>query len=158
FQAAELRHNAQEWGVDLQRLFGKTWKGEVGLGYLRQGIWIDQEISKFLSFAVLGPKAKIHPHYPLACRLNTLALRVPEMNPQGRAEACDDLTLAWDFFSPWAGEIEEHLFHTRFHKESQFFLEVCAQVPAALGRRFKNFQIEGYLDFAGQKEFRYLKA
>jgi hypothetical protein len=157
FPAVELRQSDKEWSVDIKRLFGKTWKGEVGRGYLRQGVWIDQDISKFLSFVVLGPKSKIHPHYPLVCRLNTLALRVPDLNPQARVEACDDLAQAWEFFSPWAGEIEDHLFHTRFHKESPLFLQVCAQVPTPLGRRFHNFQVAGYLDSTGQKEFRYLK-
>jgi len=152
---ASLDSSTSEKRLHLAKLFRNTWKGEAGRRYHVEGQWIDQDITKFVTRAVLSPGRKTFPFYPLRCRFNTLSATCIDLDPQGRRKAATILELTWNQLASLAPEIQNRLQEFPFTEEDPLFLQARQACQPLVEPRLGNYQLEPYLNAHEQKEYRF---
>jgi hypothetical protein len=148
-----LYSSATEKRLHLAKLFQNTWKGESGRRYHVEGQWIDQDITKFVTRAVLSPGRKTFPFYPLRCRFNTLSAACIELDSQGRRKAATILELAWTQLAKRAPEIQSRLQEIPFTEDDHLLLKVREACQPLVEPRLGNYRLEAYLNSHEQKEY-----
>jgi hypothetical protein len=137
----------------LAKLFEDTYHGEQGLGYLRTGRWIDTEITKLLTRAVVAPGTKTFPFYPLRCRHQTLSVGCVDLTEAGRKRAASHLAAAWPLVAPWAEALQRELKDEGAREPLADRMK--AQWGDRLSHRWGGYRLEAYLNDHDQKEYRY---
>jgi hypothetical protein len=137
----------------VHQTISQTWIGETGRGYLIQGIWMDQELTKFFSKLFVPKGVRSYPYYPFVCRYRTVCHMVLHLSPQGRKDHIPNLHRAVQFLEPEMRRIEGSLKSTEFTENLPVFMEIKAKVPAVWGEIFKPLKVSAYLNDQDMKEF-----
>ena len=66
----------------VRQTISQTWIGERGRGYLAQGIWVDDDLTKFFSKLFLPKGRRMYPFYPFSCRYRTVCQTVIDFGLQ----------------------------------------------------------------------------
>ncbi len=138
---------------DVVQSFSRTWLGERGRGYLRQGIWIDQDLTRFFSRLFLPEGARVYPFYPFVCRYRTLCEATIDLDPRGREALLPFLQRAIDFVAPALGRIEAELRTAGFSEQMPFFRELKRSLPPVWKSFHRGLALRPYLNANGMKEF-----
>ena len=133
--------------------FSPTWLGERGRGYFRQGIWIDQDLTRFFSRLFLPAGVRAYPFYPFVCRYRTLCQALIDLAPAARRAMLPFLHDALQFIAPSLGRIERELRSAGFSEDLPFFRELRSSLPEAWRAFHRGLRLRAYLNADGNKEF-----
>jgi hypothetical protein len=133
--------------------FSQTWLGERGRGYFRQGIWIDQDLTRFFSKLFLPAGVRAYPFYPFVCRYRTLCEALIDLTPPARKSRLPFLRSALGFIAPALDRIERELRTAGFIEGMPFFGEMKGALPPEWGLFYRGLTLRAYLNADGNKEF-----
>jgi hypothetical protein len=138
----------------IRQLVSQTWIGEQGRGYFRQGIWMDQDLTKFFSKLFLPPGRRVYPFYPYTCSYKTMCQTIIDHGPEGRKATLPQLHEAIALVEPLLPEMQEALKNTPFSENLPEFVRMQELVPAELRTAWEGITMERYLNDADQREYR----
>ncbi len=131
----------------------QTWIGETGRGYFVQGIWIDLELTKYISKLFIPEGKRAYPYYPFSCKYRTICHSVINLDPEGRKKHLPLLIRSMNFLVPRLREIEKALRTSSFLKTLPSFIEHRKLVPAFWKDLFRQLDVKPYLNSKDMKEF-----
>ncbi len=137
----------------IEQHLSDTWIGESGKGYFVQGIWIDQELTRFFSRLFIPSGKRIYPYFPFPCKYQTICHPVADFSPQGRRNHLKLLYQARSFLLPHFEKIQEILSKDNFSEDLPFFRELKARVPEQWNDIWDPLKVKVYLNDEGMKEF-----
>ncbi len=141
-------------GFSVEQNISETWIGETGRGYLLEGIWMDQELTKYLSRLFLPENKKSYPYYPFTCKYRTICHTVTDLSTDGRKRHLIYLHSARDFVLPLVNEIQNTLKETpTFNRDLPSFKEMKKKVPPFWNKVWEPLRVESYLNKQDMKEF-----
>ncbi|MBA7545920.1 hypothetical protein ES705_38302 [subsurface metagenome] len=137
----------------VKQTISSTWVGEVGRGYFIQGIWIDNELTRFFSKLFLPEGKRTYPFYPYVCKYRTICQNLIRLNPEARKLYLPYLHRAIEFLSPSMKRIEQSMRDTSFSEDIETYKEIKKQVPVNWLEIWNNLKIDVYLNQQDMKEF-----
>ena len=146
YMPLEEVHPAAKY-IKLKQTIPVTWKGEAGQGYMLHGIWMDSDINKFFSKLILPAEKRNHPYYPVTCKqhcvtMNAFGQNGPELFHQIR-----------QYIEPSLDEILSDLQTSTFSELMPLFKDLKKTIPSELGARWKDLNIQVYMNERDQKEY-----
>ena len=138
----------------VDQAISNTWVGETGRGYFVQGIWMDNDLTRFFSRLLLPAGKRTYPFYPYLCRYKTLCQNVIRFSALEREAALPFLDRAYAFLKPVMDRVEFALKGKEFSEEHPVFRELKAQVPASWYQPWEALKVEAYLNEQDLKEYR----
>jgi hypothetical protein len=138
----------------IRQTISNTWVDETGRGYFVQGIWIDNELTKFFSKLFLPPGKRTYPFYPYICKYKTICQTEIHFNAASQRLYLPHLHRAIRFLEPSMPEIEASMKNVDFSEENDTFRRLKQQVPPAFAGAWRDLQVEMYLNEQDMKEFR----
>ena len=147
------RENGTVRSFRVRQTISQTWIGEQGRGYFVQGIWMDNDLTRFFSRLFLPPNKRTYPYYPYLCKYKTVCQSVVSLSPEGRKKAVPYLHRALEFLVPHMEEIQANVKNASFSEDLPYFRELKAKVPPAWYDVWANLKVEAYLNAAEQREF-----
>jgi hypothetical protein len=145
--------NGKISAFNVEQNISDTWIGESGRGYLLEGIWMDLELTKYLSRLFLPEGKKIYPYYPFTCKYRTLCHTLADLTTNGRKKHLLYLHTARAFALPRLEEIQEELKKESFSTSLPVFKKMNKKVPDFWINVWKNLNIKTYLNQKDMKEF-----
>lgn len=145
--------NGKISGFIIEQNISETWIGETGRGYLLEGIWMDQELTKYLTKLFLSENKKAYPYYPFTCKYRTLCHTVTDLSPNGRKRHLMYLHTARVFALPLLDKIQEALKENSFDKELPAFRKMKEKVPVYWNKVWESLTVKTYLNKQDMKEF-----
>lgn len=149
-----LQENGKIAGFKVYQTVSQTWIGETGRGYFVQGIWMDNELTKFFSKLFLPPEKRLYPYYPFMCKFRTITFSLVDLSPEGRKKYLPYLVRAVQFLEPLMDEIQSALRQTKFSTDLPVFTKLKQHVPEKWNRSWDNLQMDRYLNDREMKEFK----
>lgn len=140
-------------GFNIEQIISDTWIGESGRGYLLEGIWMDLELTKYLSRLFIPEGKKIYPYYPFTCKYRTICHTLADLSINGRKKHLLYLYTARAFSLPIIDEIQEELKQNSFNSNLPTFRKMRKKVPDFWINVWKNLSIKTYLNSKDMKEF-----
>ncbi len=131
-----------------------TWVDETGRGYFVQGIWIDNDLTRFFSKLFLPEGKRTYPFYPFICKYKTVCLNVIDLGAETRRKTLPYLHRALAFLRPVMGEIEAALRDQDFSESNTTFRTLRSKVPPAWTEGWKDIRLDVYLNEQDMKEYR----
>jgi hypothetical protein len=145
-------------GIDafvIDQTISNTWVDEIGRGYVVQGIWIDNDLTKFFSKLFLPAGKRTYPFYPYVCKYKTVCQNlVVDPAPEGRKKLLPYLHGALEFLRPFMPQIESSLKNHRFAESNKTFRKLKASVPLPWVEIWSKIGLEMYLNERDMKEYR----
>jgi hypothetical protein len=138
----------------VDQAISNTWVGETGRGYFVQGIWIDNDLTRFFSRLFLPAGKRTYPYYPYLCRYKTLCRSLIRFSAPERESALPQLDRAYEFLKPVMGRVESALKGGEFSEEHPVFRELKSRVPDSWYRPWEGLKVEAYLNELDLKEYR----
>lgn len=141
----------------IDETISSTWITETGRGYFVQGIWMDNDLTRFFSKLLLPPNLRSHPYYPYPCRYRTVCLAPVGLEASERERLLPCLEEALEFLRPVMPQVERTLRVKRgapFSPEDPLFRELKARVPERWYEPWRSLRVEAYLNRADLKEYR----
>ena len=137
----------------IEQNISDTWIGETGRGYLHEGIWIDQELTKYLSKLFISDNKKTYPYYPFTCKYRTFCHTVTDLSLNGRKKHLLYLHTARAFILPLLDKIQDALKQESFSSDLPAFQEMKARVPKYWEKVWQPLNVKRYLNSSEMKEF-----
>lgn len=131
----------------------QTWIGETGRGYFVQGIWIDLELTKYISKLFIPEGRRSYPYYPFSCKYRTICHSVIKLDPEGRKKHLPLLIRSMNFMLPRLRQVEKALKISSFSNTLPSFTEHKKLVPGYWSDLFQNLEVRTYLNSKDMKEF-----
>jgi len=138
---------------EVRQSFSQTWLGERGRGYFVQGIWIDNDLTKFFSKLFLPAGTRAYPFTPFVCRYRTVCETIIDLSPAGRLRRLPCLHRALEFIAPALRRIERELRSESFSENLPLFRELKGALPAEWESFCRGLKLTAYLNAAGMREF-----
>ncbi len=138
----------------VEQTISNTWVGEVGRGYLVQGIWIDHELTKFFSKLFLPLGKRTYPFYPYICKYKTICQSVVQFSSDAHQKILPILHRAMKFLQPAMPEIEASMKDTSFTDDNATFKKLKEKVPDSWCEIWDSLKVEIYLNDRDMREFR----
>ncbi|MBN1797144.1 MAG: hypothetical protein JW822_01115 [Spirochaetales bacterium] len=140
-------------GFKIKQLISQTWIGERGRGYFVQGIWMDDDLTKFFSRLFIKHPQNLYPFYPYVCTYKTICQNVISLSSQKRAQKLSSFLEVLNFLNPHLSTIQHDLLDAHFSEQLPYFQNLKKQVPAGLYTDWQNLEIRVYLNENGMREF-----
>ena len=144
-------------GFNIEQIISETWMGESEGGrggyYHTTGIWMDLELTKYLSKLFLPEGKKIYPYYPFTCKYRTVCHTLADLTNNGRKKHLLYLHLARTFILPLIENIQEELKNENFNTNLPTFQKMHQQIPDFWNNVWENLNIKTYLNNKDMKEF-----
>ncbi len=137
----------------IRQSVSQTWIGETGRGYFVQGIWIDRELTKYLSKLFLPDGMRSYPYYPFTCKYRAICYSVISLASSGRRSALPILHRVADLVRPHMEAIQDELKQGEFNENLTSYTNLRQQVPAEWKAAFQGLSVRPYLTESGMKEF-----
>ena len=137
----------------IEQNISDTWIGETGRGYMLEGIWMDRELTKYLSKLFLPKNKKTYPYYPFTCKYRTFCHTPANLSTAGIKKHLLYLHSAKNFILPILNEIQEELRENSFSEELPFYRETKKRVPVFWNKIWSDLNISTYLNKKDMKEF-----
>ena len=147
------RDNSGIQSFRVMQTISETWIGEKGYRNMRQGIWMDADLTRFFSRLFLPADRKTYPYYPYPCKYQTLCLFPVRMSPRDREACVPSLHRSLEFLLPVMGRVETEM-RAGFSEKMDFFLELKQKIPSDWFDQWKSIRVEAYLNESEKKEFR----
>lgn len=140
-------------GTRPERLINETWIGERGRGYFAQGIWIDRDLTRFLSALVDPGMRPLYPYYPFSCRFRSVAHAPPSWTGDELSRSAQRLSEILAVVKPSLREIESVLRDSPFSRELPVFRTLRESIPDWVRRSFAALRARAYLTDDDRKEY-----
>lgn len=137
----------------IKQLISSTWIGETGRGYLLQGIWMDQDLSKFLSKLFMPNGKNLYPYYPFTCKYRSICYTPDRPTEEGRRKGLSLLHRAVNLLEPKMTEVQKLLKKKKFSEELPLFLQLRKEIPNGWKNLFSNIKVKSYLNEQEMKEY-----
>ncbi len=137
----------------LDQMISSTWIGETGRGYRVQGIWMDQDLTKFLSRLFMPSDLRIHPYYPFSCKYRSICYFPFIPAEEGRRKGLPLLHRGIAVLAPYIEEIEKVLKRNKFSEDLPLFKKIRKEIPEAWKALFAGLKIRAYLNEQEMKEY-----
>jgi hypothetical protein len=141
-------------GFLIKQTISDTWIGELGRGYMVQGIWIDLDLTRFFTRLFVPKGRKIYPFFPFICKYKTLCHSVIDLGSDGRRNAVPHLHRAMQFLLPSMTRIQTVMKNVSFSEDMAFFLDLKSKVPEIWYEPWKSTTVESYLNESDMREFK----
>ncbi|MCL2792823.1 MAG: hypothetical protein FWD87_07005 [Spirochaetaceae bacterium] len=136
----------------IRQSISQTWIGETGRGYFIQGIWMDNELTKFFTNIFLPENMFSYPYYPFSCKYKTLTYFPLEFEPLYREKHILILDRSYNFLLPFMREVEKIFKDYLFSKELDIYKNIKEKIDTKWYRDFSSLKIDRYLNNRGMKE------
>ncbi len=146
--------NGRISGLLVDQSISSTWIGETGRGYFVQGIWMDNDLTRFFSRLFLPSGLRTYPYFPYLCRYRTLCRSLIRFSAPQREEALPQFHQAYEFLKPLMGRVESSLKAGEFSEDNPVFRELKSRVPESWYRSWEGLRVEAYLNEQDLKEYR----
>jgi hypothetical protein len=147
-------HSGKISSFVVDQTISNTWVDETGRGYFVQGIWIDNDLTKFFSKLFLPPGKRTYPFYPFVCKYKTVCQNMIELSPERREKSLPQLHRALEYLRPALPKIEESMKEQSFSESNKTFLELKSSVPPAWSKIWQSLTVDVYLNEQNMKEYR----
>jgi hypothetical protein len=138
----------------LDQTISNTFVEETGRGYFAQGIWMDNDLTRFFTKLFLAPGVRLYPFRPFVCKYKTVCQTVIDFAPEGRRGGLPLLHRALGFLRPVMPEIEASLRSRPFSESDPVFKRLKARVPESWNGTWGDLHVEAYLNERDMKEFK----
>jgi hypothetical protein len=146
-------NNGNISGFNIEQNISDTWIGESGRGYLLEGIWMDQELTKYLSRLFLPVGKKAYPYYPFTCKYRTFCHTLADLSLKGRKQHLLYLHTARAFALPRLEKIQDELKKNIFNTNLPEYIIMKNQVPDFWNKVWEKLNVKTYLNDKDMKEF-----
>ncbi|RKX78594.1 MAG: hypothetical protein DRP87_05880 [Spirochaetes bacterium] len=137
----------------IKQTISDTWIGETGRGYFVQGIWMDNDLTKFFSKLFIPRGKRIYPYYPFICKFRTIVHNLVDLSPVGRSRHLAYLENVLDFLAPEIEAIQDSLRNSEFSEDLPSFKELKDKIPPEWEKIWESFTVKPYLNDRDMKEF-----
>ena len=137
----------------IRRTISQTWMGERGRGYFVQGIWMDDDLTKFFSRLLLPEGVRTYPYYPYVCKYRTVCLRLVDIQAASQERALPVLHQVVEFLEPEMEQIQSSLRRTSFSEELPIYRELRSRTPDEWLDVWSRLTVRHYLNEQEMKEF-----
>ncbi len=137
----------------LEQSISQTWIGETGRGYFIEGIWIDLELTKFLTKLFLPEGKRIYPYYPFTCKYRTFCHSLIDLSLKGRKRHLIYHHRARDVILPYIDDIQKALKEKTFSTDLPEFRSFKKRIPPFWDTAWKTLTVTSYLNEHDMKEF-----
>ena len=137
----------------IRRTISQTWMGERDRGYFVQGIWMDDDLTKFFSRLLLPKGVRTYPYYPYMCKYRTICLRLIDIRAASRERALPALHRVVEFLEPELEQIQNSLRLASFSEELPIYQELRERTPDAWLEMWRSLTVRSYLNEQEMKEF-----
>ncbi len=137
----------------IREVFSETWVGETGRGYFVQGIWIDRDLTRFLSAAVTPRGHRLYPYFPVSCKYRSLGIALVEFAAEALEGYASLLTGVCESIEPRAREIEAALKEQDYDPKMPLLEELRNQMAPELTEPWRRFSTRPYLNDYDMREF-----
>jgi len=137
----------------IEQNISDTWIGETGRGYMLEGIWMDLELTKYLSKLFLPKGQKTYPYYPFTCKYRTFCHTPANLSSGSIKKHLLYLHSARQFILPILNEIQEELKENSFSEDLAFYQETKKKIPEFWNKVWTGLKISTYLNKMDMKEF-----
>jgi len=151
-QAESSGGRGQSFRID--PLLSSTWIDETGRGYFVQGIWMDNDLTRFFSRLLLPEGGRLYPYFPYACKYRTVCQNVIRFSPAQHQALLPQLDRLHVFLKPLMPEIEASLKGTAFSETNPTFQRLRRLIPEAWTALWAGIRVQAYLNEQGLKEYR----
>ena len=138
----------------VRQLISNTWIGEVGRGYFQQGIWMDNELTRFFSRLFLPAGKRVYPFFPYLCKYKTVCQSVIQLSGEERRQKIPLMHRAIQFLAPAMAQIEASMKAGTFSEDNPTFQELRGKLPPEWLEAWRGIEIEAYLNEQDMKEYR----
>ena len=138
----------------VRQLISNTWIGEVGRGYFQQGIWMDNELTRFFSRLFLPAGKRVYPFFPYLCKYKTVCQSLIQLSGEDRRRKLPLLHRAIQFLSPAMAQIEASMRDGTFSESNATFQELRGRLPPEWLEVWQGLEIQAYLNEQDMKEYR----
>lgn len=142
--------------MQVEQVIRDTWIGETGRGYMRAGMWLDRDITKFFSRLFTPEPLQTYPYYPFTCKYRTIAHATLALSESERQRAVQIARKGREFLLPHIQTIEESLrsvAKNEFSESISTFRELRAAARGLLDPVWAEFAINSYLNATDEREF-----
>ena len=146
-------HQEQQRSFAIRQTISDTWIGETGRGYFAQGIWIDDDLSKYFTKLFVPKGKRLYPFYPYVCQHKTVCRSSVKLSPVGRGESLPYFHKALSFLLPHIEDIQEDIKNSSFSEDLPSFQTLRSQVPVEWVEVFRPIQVALYLNENDMREF-----
>jgi len=137
----------------IKQMISETWIGETGRGYFVQGIWMDNELTKFFSKIVTPEGKRTYPYYPFTCKYRTICHPILAFDTEGRKNHCKALQQVINFLTPEIEDIQEALRYEEFSEDLECYKKLKSSVPSDWVSFWQNLSVKPYLNDQDMREF-----
>lgn len=142
--------------IQLEQSVSDTWIGETGRGYMRAGMWLDRDLTKFFSRLFVPQGVHTYPYFPFSCKYRAISHSVIAVEDEKRQRSVRLLAGARDVLLPRLREIEESLRNVAengFAEDLETFAEMKRTIGPEWDEPWKDFAIHTYLNEEDEREF-----
>jgi hypothetical protein len=137
----------------VKSLISQTWIGEYGRGYFRQGVWMDNDLTKFFTRLFLSPDRRPYPYFPFQCNYRTICAMPLAFADESRALAAASLGEAVSFLEPALPAIQRELKVSVFSEDLPVFRDLKRRAGPAGDASWSPVSVRTYLNENGMKEY-----
>jgi hypothetical protein len=137
----------------VKSLISQTWIGEYGRGFFRQGIWMDNDLTKFFTRLFVPPERRPYPLFPFQCNYRTFCAMPVRFTAAVHLAAAAALGEALAFIEPSLPEIQRALKLSVFSEDLPVFRELKAAAGLSIGAAWDTVSVRTYLNKNGLKEY-----
>ncbi len=137
----------------VHQTISRTWIGESGNRYLVQGIWIDNDLTKFFSKLFVPARKRVYPYYPFQCMYKTICQGVIALDVENRKKIAPYLHRALNFVTPVMKHIENSLRDNEFSVDLPAFSAIKKSVPPYWNDLWNGIVVRAYLNEQDMKEY-----
>ncbi len=146
-------NNGRVQAFKIKQYISQTWIGETGRGYFLQGIWMDEELTRFFSRLFIPAGRRSYPYFPFTCKYKTVCHTVINVDPDGRKRHLPYLIKAIDFLNPRLMDIQKSLKNKEFNEALPEFIKMKKEVPEYWSGVWGSLVVTPYLNDKDMKEF-----
>ena len=142
--------------IRLEQSISDTWIGETGRGYMRAGMWLDRDLTKFFSRLFIPRGLHTYPYFPFSCKYRAISHTVIGLEESQRQRSVRMLNRARDVLLPRLREIEDSLrtvAQNGFTEELPAFARIKRTIGPEWDEPWKDFAIRMYLNEEDEREF-----
>lgn len=143
--------NGRVGAFNVRQTISQTRIGERG--YFVQGIWMDDDLTKFFSELFVPEGRTFYPFFPFVCKYRTVCQTVITPSQAARTEKLPYLRQAIEFLGPRMEEIQLALRDSEFDEQLLIFRELRQEVPERLRQAWTSVHICRYLNDEEMREF-----
>jgi hypothetical protein len=138
---------------EIKEFISETWIDETGKGYFIQGIWMDNELTKFFSYLFINNKIHSYPYYPFICKYKTITYAPLEFSAESRLKHTETLEKVYNFLFPFIHDIEKEFKNSIFSKDMELYKKLKQKTEKECYNDFSSLKIKRYLNSKDMREY-----